>query len=84
MSTKSSDTNNVKEKQWENPYRMQIMKAVCWPWGHTSLIIALGWQRKQISEFKISLINRGFFRTARAPQRNSVSKLTNQQTKFKK
>jgi hypothetical protein len=47
-------------------------------WWHTPLIPALGRQRQQISEFEASLV----YRTARATQRNPVSK--NKQTNKQK
>jgi hypothetical protein len=40
------------------------------PWWHTPLIPALGW----ISEFEANLVYRVSSRTARATQRNPVSK----------
>jgi hypothetical protein len=43
-------------------------------WWRTPLIPALGRQRQRISEFKDSLVYRVSFRTARATQRNPVSK----------
>jgi hypothetical protein len=50
-------------------------------WWHTLLIPALGRQRRQISEFEASLVYKVSSRTARAIQRNSVSK--NKQTNKK-
>jgi hypothetical protein len=48
-------------------------------WWHTPLIPALGRQRQAISEFEASLVYRVSSRTARATQRNPVSK-SNKQT----
>jgi hypothetical protein len=50
-------------------------------WWHTSLIPALGRQRQEISEFEASLVYKVSSRTARAIQRNPVSK--NKQTNKK-
>jgi hypothetical protein len=53
-------------------------------WWHTPLIPALGRQRQaRISEFKASLVFTVSSRTARATQRNPVSK-NKKQTKKKK
>jgi hypothetical protein len=43
-------------------------------WWHTPLIPALGRERQVISEFEASLVYRESSRTARATQRNPVSK----------
>jgi hypothetical protein len=43
-------------------------------WWHTPLIPALGGRGRWISEFEASLVYRVSFRTARATQRNPVSK----------
>jgi hypothetical protein len=43
-------------------------------WWFTPLITALGRQRPRISEFEVSLVYRVSSRTARATQRNPVSK----------
>ena len=51
-------------------------------WWCTPLIPALGRQRQVNSEFKASLVYKVSSRTARATQRNSVSK--NQKKKKKK
>jgi hypothetical protein len=45
------------------------------------LIPVLGRQRQGISEFKVSLVYRVSFRTARATQRNPVSKKQKQTNK---
>jgi hypothetical protein len=47
------------------------------PWWRTPLIPALGRQRQVISEFEASLVYRVSSRTARATQRNPVSKNQN-------
>jgi hypothetical protein len=47
-------------------------------WWHMPLIPALG--RQRISEFKASLVYRVSSRTARATQRNRVSKKQNKKT----
>jgi hypothetical protein len=44
----------------------------------------LGGRGRQISEFKASLVYKVSFRTARAPQRNPVSKKQKQTNKNKK
>jgi hypothetical protein len=51
-------------------------------WWHTPLIPGLGGRGRQISEFEASLVYRVSSRTARATQRNPVSK--NQKRKKKK
>jgi hypothetical protein len=51
-------------------------------WWRTPLIPALGRQRQAISEFEASLVYKVSSRTARATQRNPVSK--NQKKKKKK
>jgi hypothetical protein len=43
-------------------------------WWHTPLIPVLGGKGRQISEFKASLVYKVSARTARATQRNPVSK----------
>jgi hypothetical protein len=43
-------------------------------WWHTPLIKALGGRGRQISEFEASVVYRVSSRTARATQRNPVSK----------
>ena len=48
-------------------------------WWRTPLIPALGSRGRWISEFKASLVYRVSSRTARATQRNPVSKQTNKQ-----
>jgi hypothetical protein len=53
-------------------------------WWCTPLIPALGRQRRWISEFEASLVYRGSSRTARATQRNPVSKKTSKQTNKQK
>jgi hypothetical protein len=54
-------------------------------WWHTPLIPALGKQRQAISEFEASLVHRVSSRTARATQRNPVSKKqTNKQNQTNK
>jgi hypothetical protein len=50
-------------------------------WWCTPLILALGRQRRRLSEFESSLVYRVSSRTARATQRNPVSK--NKKTKNK-
>jgi hypothetical protein len=56
---------------------------VSWAWWHTPLIPALGGLRRWISEFKASLVYRVSSRTARAIQRNPVSKNKKQTNKTK-
>ena len=46
----------------------------CQAWWHTPLILALGRQRQGISEFEASLVYKVSSRTARAIQRNPISK----------
>jgi hypothetical protein len=53
-------------------------------WWCTPLIPALGRQRQAISEFEASLVYKVSSRTARAIQRNPVSKNQNQNQKKKK
>jgi hypothetical protein len=54
-------------------------------WWCMPLIPALGRQRQRISEFEASLVYRVSFRTARATQRNPVSRnKTKQKTKTNK
>jgi hypothetical protein len=53
-----------------------------WAWWYTPLIPALGRQRQVVSEFKASLVYKVSSRTARAIQRNPISK--NQKKKKKK
>jgi hypothetical protein len=56
----------------------------CWAWWHTPLLPALGGRGRQISEFKTSLVSKGRSRTARAIQRNPVSKNQKKKKKTKK
>jgi hypothetical protein len=53
-------------------------------WCYTPLILALGRQRRWISEFKASLVYRVNSRTARATQRKPVSETNKKQNKNKK
>jgi hypothetical protein len=46
-----------------------------WAWWHKPLLLALRRQRQAVSEFKASLVFRVSSRTARAIQRNPVSKI---------
>jgi hypothetical protein len=57
-------------------YYFSVKKWIdCWAWWHTPLIPALGGGRgRQISEFEASLVYKVSSRTARALQRNPVSK----------
>jgi hypothetical protein len=52
-------------------------------WWRTSLIPALGGRGRQISEFEASLVHKVSSRTAKAIQRNPVSKKKNKQTNKK-
>jgi hypothetical protein len=61
-----------------------LIKADARQWWHTSLIPALGRQRQVDLEFEATLVYRGSFRTARATQRNPVSKQTNKKQTHKK
>jgi hypothetical protein len=49
-------------------------------WWHTPLVPALGGRGRQISQFEASLAYKVSSRTARAIQRNPVSKNQNKQT----
>jgi hypothetical protein len=66
--------------QNKESYQMKF-KVLCWAgqWWHTPLIPALGrrGRGRRISEFKASLVYKVSFRTARAIQRNPVSKTKN-------
>jgi hypothetical protein len=53
-------------------------------WWHTPLIPALGSRGRQISEFEASLVYKVSSRTAKATQRNPVSKNKTKQTKQNK
>jgi hypothetical protein len=53
-------------------------------WWHTPLIPALGGRGRQISEFKVSLVYKVSSRTARAIQRNPVSKKAKKRKKGRK
>ena len=59
------------------------VKNMCRAWWCMPLIPALGRQRQRISEFKASLVYKVSSRTARATQKNPVSK-KNQKKKRKK
>jgi hypothetical protein len=60
------------------------MKIYTWQWWHTPLIPALGRQSRWISEFEASLVYKMSSRTARAIQRNPVSKRNPLKNFFKK
>ena len=51
-------------------------------WWRTPLIPALGGRDRQISEFEVSLVYRVSSRTARATQRDPVSKKNKSKKKF--
>ena len=54
--------------------RIHIRKpSVSWAWWHTPLVLALG-RQGHLCEFEASLVYRESSRTARATQRNAVSK----------
>jgi hypothetical protein len=59
-------------------------KSISQAWWHTPLIPALGGRGRWISEFKASLFYKVSSRTARATQRNPVSKKQKQKKKKKK
>jgi hypothetical protein len=61
-----------------------IKNKYCRAWWCTALISALGRQSRRISEFEASLVYRESSRTARAIQRNPVSKKTKTKTNKQK
>jgi hypothetical protein len=80
---RQTDTNTHTQLKNLSLYLKKKKKNKAGRWWPTPLITALGRQRQAISEFEASLVYKVSSRTARATQRNPVSKNKTKQNKTK-